>query len=152
MTTAATTTPVTSSSAPDPEVPPRAKRRTYSASYKARILAEYEQLDAAGRGALLRREGLYSSHISTWRALRDQGALAALAAAPGRPPADPLERENARLQKELATAQRVIEVQGKLSALLEQLATGSAAQGARETLEGETNESRTGNGQPRWTR
>ena len=140
-------------------MPPRAKRRTYSASYKARILAEYEQLDAVGRGALLRREGLYSSHISTWRALRDQGALAALAAAPGRPPADPLERENARLQrenarlqKELATAQRVIEVQGKLSALLEQLATGSAAQGARETLEGETNESRTGNGQPRWTR
>ena len=121
------TTPATTSPAPvnvgDVEVPPRAKRRTYSASYKARILAEYEALDAAGRGALLRREGLYSSHISTWRALRDQGALSALAAAPGRPPADPLERENARLQREnarlqkdLATAQRVIEVQGKLSA------------------------------------
>ncbi len=119
---------------PDSEVPPRAKRRMHSASYKARILAEYEPLDATGRGALLRREGLYSSHISTWRALRDRGALAALATAPGRPPADPLERENVRLQrenerlqKELTTAHRVIEVQGKLSALLEQLATSSAS-------------------------
>jgi len=64
------------------EVPARRKRRTYSASYKARILAEYEHLDAAGRGALLQREGLYSSFLSTWRALRDQGAPAALAAAP----------------------------------------------------------------------
>lgn len=83
--------------------------------------------------------GLYSSHISGWRALRNQGALASLAAAPGRPPVDPLERENARLQrenerlqKELATAQRVVEVQGKLSALVEQLATGSAAQTVRD--------------------
>ena len=136
----------------DVEVPPRAKRRTYSASYKARVLAEYEQLDAAGRGALLRREGLYSSHISTWRALRDQGALAALAAAPGRPPADPLERENvrlqrenARLQKELATARHVIEVQGKLSALLEQLATGSAAPTGEGTGGNESE-------RPKWTR
>ena len=127
-----TTTPVPAV-APDPEVPARAKRRIYSASYKARVLAEYEHLDTAGRGALLRREGLYSSHISTWRALRDKGALAALAAPPGRPPTDPVERENVRLQREnerlhreLATAQRVIEIQGKLSALLEQLATSSA--------------------------
>ena len=85
------------------------------------------------RGALLRREGLYSSLISEWRKQRDQGALQALAGAPGRPPSDAreqelarLRRENARLQAELAKTRKVIEVQGKLSALLEQLATGSA--------------------------
>ncbi len=118
---------------PDPEVPARATRRTYSARYKAQILLEYDALDAAGRGALLRRHGLYTSHISTWRKLREQGGLAALAGAPGRPPTDPrerevarLQRENARLQTELSTAQQVIAVQGKLSALLEQLATSSA--------------------------
>ena len=121
------------STVPDPEVPERATRRVYSARYKARIVAEYERLDATGRGALLRREGLYTSHISKWRKLRDQGALVALAAAPGRPAADPrdqelarLRRQTARLEAELAKAHRVIEVQGELSALLEQLATGSA--------------------------
>jgi transposase-like protein len=120
------------STVPDPEVPERATRRVYSARYKARIVAEYERLDATGRGALLRREGLYTSHISKWRKLRDQGALVALAAAPGRPAADPreqelarLRRQTARLEAELAKARRVIEVQGELSALLEQLATGS---------------------------
>ena len=109
-------------------------RRIYSARYKARIVDEYERLDARGRGALLRREGLYSSHIAKWRKLRDRGAVAALAAAPGRPAADPrdqelarLRRQTARLEAELAKAHKVIEVQGKLSALLEQLATDSAA-------------------------
>jgi transposase len=118
---------------PDPEVPERASRRTYSAQYKLRILAEYERRDRDGKGALLRREGLYSSLISEWRKQRDQGALQALAASPGRPPSDTrdqevarLRRDNARLQSDLAKARKVIEVQGKLSALLEQLATGSA--------------------------
>jgi transposase len=116
------------------EVPERATRRTYSAQYKLRILAEYERRDRDGKGALLRREGLYTSLLSEWRKQRDQGALQALAAAPGRQPADTrdqevarLRRENARLQADLAKAHKVIEVQGKLSALLEQLATGSAA-------------------------
>ncbi len=120
---------------PDPEVPSRATRRTYTARYKAQILAEYDALDAAGRGALLRRHGLYTSHIANWRKLRDQGGLAALGGAPGRPPADSRERElsrlrqdNARLHAELSKAQRVIEVQGKLSALLDQLATDSATE------------------------
>ena len=64
---------------PDPEVPARAKRsRRYSAKYKLRILGEYEALDKAGKGALLRREGLYSSLISEWRKQRDRGALEAL--------------------------------------------------------------------------
>jgi len=118
---------------PEPEAPERATRRSYTAQYKLRILAEYERRDRDGRGALLRREGLYSSLISEWRKQRDQGALQALGASPGRPPSDTrdqeaarLRRENARLQADLAKAHRVIEVQGKLSALLEQLATGSA--------------------------
>src|SRR5439155_17169464 len=77
--------------------------------------------DKAGKGALLRREGLYTSLISAWRQQRDQAALAALAKPAGRPPADPVERENAklrkeneRLQAELDKARKVIEVQGKL--------------------------------------
>lgn len=118
---------------PDPQVPERAKRRTYSGKYKAAILAEYDSLDRGGRGALMRREGLYSSLISEGRKQADQGALDALGKTRGRPPADPIERDNARLraqvaklQGELDTSRRVIEVQGKLSALLEQLATGGA--------------------------
>jgi transposase len=128
----AQTAPVTRH--PDPEVPERPRPpRTYPAAYKLRILAEYEQLDKAGKGALLRREGLYTSLISEWRKQRDRGALQALAKPAGRQPADPrdqqlarLRRENQRLQAELGKARKVIEVQGKLSALLEQLATDSA--------------------------
>ena len=119
---------------PDPEVPERAKRpRSYSARYKAETLAEYETLDREGKGALLRREGLYTSLLSEWRKQRDRGALQALGKPSGRPPVDPVEREAARLRRrveqlegELGTARKVIEVQGKLSALLEQLATDSA--------------------------
>jgi len=70
---------------PDPEVPERATRRTYTAQYKLRILAEYERRARDERGALLRREGLYSSLISEWRKQRDEGALQALTAGPGRP-------------------------------------------------------------------
>ena len=125
---------------PDPEVPAKARSRTYSAAYKARVLAEYESLDKAGKGALLRREGLYTSLISAWRQQRDQGALQALAKPAGRPLADPVDRENVRLRKdnerlrvELDRARRVIEVQGKLSALLEQLATDSQGSGSEPT-------------------
>jgi transposase-like protein len=121
---------------PDPEVPERARGpRRYSASYKARILEEYERLDKAGKGALLRREGLYTSLISEWRKQRDRGALQALAKPAGRQPADPRDREVARLRRQveqlesaLGKARKVIEVQGKLSALLEQLATDSVTQ------------------------
>jgi hypothetical protein len=93
-------------------------------------LEEYEQLDRAGKGAPLRREGLYNQPISVWRKQRDKGALEALERPVGRPKADPRDREIARLQAEkdkleagLAKARTVIEVQGKLSALLDQLAT-----------------------------
>jgi len=125
---------------PDPEVPAKARSRTYSASYKARVLAEYESLDKSGKGALLRREGLYTSLISAWRAQRDQGALQALAKPAGRPQSDPRDRDNVRLRQEnehlrgeLDKARRVIEVQGKLSALLGQLATGSPTTSSGET-------------------
>ena len=127
---------------PDPDVPERARGpRRYSAPYKARILEEYERLDKAAKGALLRREGLYTSLISEWRKQRDRGALQALAKPAGRQPADPrdqqvarLRKKNQRLQAELAKARKVIEVQGKLSALLEQLATDSVT----EPQQGET--------------
>ena len=119
---------------PDPEVPERAQQRRYSAAYKLRFLSEYEGLDKAGKGALLRREGLYSSLVSEWRKQRDQGALAALAQKSGRPQADPREREiarlrkeNERLERELDKARKVNEIQVKLSALLE----GLAAEGAK---------------------
>jgi transposase len=113
---------------PSGEVPQRARRRTFTAAYKLAILAEYEAAAPGGRGEVLRREGLYSSHLTEWRKARDVGALAGLAATRGRPPADPVERDNqrlrdrnARLEADLDTARRVIEVQGKVSALLEDL-------------------------------
>lgn len=118
---------------PDPEVPKRAQQRRYSATYKQRFLSEYEGLDKAGKGALLRREGLYSSLVSEWRKQRDRGALSALAQKPGRPQVDPRDREivrlreeNDRLEREVDKWRRVSEIQGKLSALLE----GLAAEGA----------------------
>ena len=121
---------------PDPEVPERARGpRRYSANYKARILDEYEGLSKGDKGALLRREGLYSSLISEWRKQRDRGGIQALAKPSGRPKADSRDREIARLRKEkerleteLDKAHKVIEVQGKLSALLEQLAIDSATE------------------------
>lgn len=62
---------------PDPQVPERATRRTYTAKYKRDVLAEYDACDRAGKGALLRREGLYTSLITAWREQRDRGALEA---------------------------------------------------------------------------
>ncbi len=110
------------------EVPDRAKRRTFTAAYKLKIVEEYEAASPGERGAVLRREGLYSSHLTEWRKARDAGALAGLAATRGRPPSDPVERDNerlrvrnSRLEADLDTARRVIEVQGKVSALLEDL-------------------------------
>ena len=118
---------------PDPQVDERVSRRTYTARYKLEVLAEYERLDKAGKGALLRREGLYTSLITAWREQRDRGALAALSARRGPKPADPAGRENARLvaentrlQAELDKARQVIRVQGELSALLQQLSNQSA--------------------------
>ena len=113
---------------PSGEVPARAKRRTFTGAYKLKVLAEYEAAAPGHRGEVLRREGLYSSVLVEWRKARDAGALAGLAVTRGRPPADPTERDNMRLRErnaalevELDTARQVIEVQGKISALLEDL-------------------------------
>jgi transposase len=117
----------------DPQVPVRAKRRSYTGKYKLAILAEYDNADRAGKGALLRREKLYTSLISEWRKQRDRGALEGLTAAKGRPPVDARDREieqlkaaNTKLTGELDRTRRVVEVQGKLSALLEDLSNESA--------------------------
>ena len=106
------------------------KRRTFTAAYKMGILQQYEQLDdPRERGALLRREGLYTSHISEWRKARDNGAAKALTEKPaGRPPRGAAEVENERLRKEneklsaeLARTKAALEVVGKAHALLELL-------------------------------
>jgi len=118
--------PAAPAGVPDPELVERPKRRRFTAEYKLRILREAGACTRAGEiGALLRREGLYSSHLSSWRKQRDEGALSALARKRGRRPADPLETESAELRRraeraeaELLKAQRVIEVQGNVSALL----------------------------------
>ncbi len=118
---------------PEPEVPERARRRTFTAKYKADVLVEYDAADRGGKGALLRREGLYTSLITSWREQRDKGALTALGKPSGAAPADPAQREVARLRKEnqqltddLDKARQVIEVQSKLSALLDTLAPNSS--------------------------
>jgi transposase len=117
---------------PDPEVPERARRRTFTAAYKQEILAAYDVAPDGEKGAILRREGLYSSLISEWRRARDAGGLAGLKQPRGRPAADPrdariarLEREKAKLEQELATSRFVVEVQAKLQALLERLSEGA---------------------------
>ena len=111
---------------PDPEVHRRSRRR-YSAAYKLRIVEEAALCSQPGQiGALLRREGLYSSLLASWRQQFRQGGVPALAPGQrGRPPVDPLrveldrlQAENARLTQELANAQFVIDVQKKVAALL----------------------------------
>ena len=106
----------------DPEVLPKAERRQFSAEYKLRVLAEADRCNEPGQiGALLRREGLYSSHLSKWRQQRERGALGQQR---GRK-ADPqtaelkrLQRENERLRSRLERAEHIIEVQKKLAELL----------------------------------
>lgn len=113
---------------PDPEVVAHAKRRRFTAEYKHRILAEADQLKGSGGvGALLRREGLYSSVLTTWRRESAAGALQALTPHKRGPKSkrDPLTEENrqlrheiARLEEELRKADIVIDVQKKVAALL----------------------------------
>ena len=113
---------------PDPEVPERARRRTFTAKYKLEVLAAFDAACDGEKGAVLRREGLYSSHITEWRKARDAGALAGLAAPRGRKRRDPaaeriarLQADKQRLEQELATTRAVVDVQAKLHALLEML-------------------------------
>ena len=114
---------------PDPEVPEKATRRRFSGAYKLEILQAVDACSQPGEiGALLRREGLYSSHLSKWRQQRDAGALEGLRPRKrGRKarPVDPqakritqLERENERLRHKLEQAEMIIDVQKKLSRIL----------------------------------
>src|SRR3954447_2711953 len=109
----------------DPNQTDRAKRRTFEAGFKLRVLEEWDRADAAERSAILRREGIYSSMITDWKrqrragSLRDGGARAPDGrGGPSYAEVDRLRRDNLRLQEELAKAKFVIEVQGKVSALL----------------------------------
>jgi transposase len=120
---------------PDPELVEQAKRRSFTAEYKARILAEADACTRPGEvGELLRREGLYTSHLTYWRKQRRDGALKELGQPRGRKPADKrdvqiaaLTRRAERAEAELAKMKRVVEIQGNLSALLdEMLGTDSA--------------------------
>jgi len=120
---------------PDPELVEQAKRRSFTAEYKARILAEADACSRPGEvGELLRREGLYTSHLTYWRKQRKNGALKELGQPRGRKPTDQrdaqiaaLTRRAERAEAELAKMKRVVEIQGNLSALLdEMLGTDSA--------------------------
>jgi transposase len=107
----------------------RPRRRRFSPEYKLAILAEYDRLTEPGdKGALLRREGLYSSHIVEWRRAREAGALAGLAAqgrarkrTPEQVELERVRRRNQRLEAELARTRAALESVGKAHALLEQL-------------------------------
>lgn len=111
---------------PDPEVRPKAKRRQYTTEYKKRILDEADAcITPTQRGALVRREGLYSSHLNAWRRQRDQGILEGLAPKKRGVKPDPLTLENAQLRHEieqlraqLHRAETIIDVQKKVSQLL----------------------------------
>ena len=111
---------------PDPEVPAKVQRRQFTAEYRRRILKEADACKKPGSlGALLRREGLYSSHLSHWRRQREQGELVAGRArkrGPTPTPVDPrmkqLEVENRRLQRKLARAETIITLQKKIAELL----------------------------------
>ncbi len=122
---------------PDPELAERPRRRRFSAEYKLSVVREADALTRTGEiGALLRREGLYSSHLATWRKQRDIGALVGLAPRKrgplGQSPAQvelgALRRRLERTEADLQTARRVIEVQGNVSALLEDLLSKSATE------------------------
>ena len=116
------------------------KRRSFSAAYKARILREYDALETGReRGALLRREGLYSSHIADWRKTRDAGAVNALADKPGGRPGrsaeaveiERLRTENEKLTAELTRTKAALEVAGKAHALLELLSESADSDAKR---------------------
>jgi transposase-like protein len=115
-----------SSRPPNPEVEAKAKRRRYSATYKARILEEVDGCtEPGGVAALLRREGLYSSHLASWRKQRRAGTLRALGTKRGRKgksaaelEVEKLRKENARLKRKLSKADAIIDAQKKIAEIL----------------------------------
>ena len=125
---------------PDPELVEQAKRRTFTAKYKLEILAKADACTRPGEvGEVLRREGLYTSHLTYWRKQVRDGALKELGKSRGRKPADRREQQIAELTRrlerseaELVKARKVIEIQGNLSALLEQMLGTESASGSTE--------------------
>ena len=119
---------------PDPEVAERPTRRRFTAAYKVAILDELDRATTPGsKGAILRREGLYSSHVTDWRRLRALGGFEALGRSRGPKAAHPLVAENerlratvGRLEARLTRAEKVIAVQGNVSALLRELSLEGA--------------------------
>jgi transposase len=120
---------------PDPELVERAKRRTFTAKYKLEILEKVEACTRPGEiGELVRREGLYTSHLTAWRKQRRNGALKELGKPRGRKAVDKrdqeitaLKRKLERSEAELVKARRVIEIQGNVSALLEEMLGSDSA-------------------------
>jgi transposase-like protein len=105
------------------EVVPKAQRRTFSQAYKKQILGEVESSHQPGQiGAILRREGLYSSHLTTWRRQLQQGEVSPQRGRPAPRESEPevkrLRQENERLQQRLAQAEAVIDIQKKVSQLI----------------------------------
>ena len=125
---------------PDPELVGQAKRRSFTAKYKLEILARADACTRPGEiGELLRGEGLYTSHLTYWRRQRRDGALKELGRPRGRKPSDRRDQEIVGLQRrlersesELAKARKVIEIQGNLSALLEQMLGTEGESGSTE--------------------
>jgi transposase-like protein len=119
---------------PDPEVEPRPQRRVFTGDYKAKIVAECDAATEPGQiGAILRREGLYSSHLVDWRRRRVDGLAPRKT---GRPPKNPiireqekellrLKRENAKLQEKLRRAEIIVDAQKKLAEVLTSLRVAS---------------------------
>jgi transposase len=115
--------------APDPEVVAKPKRRQFTAEYRLRVLEEADHCSGTGEvGQLLRREGLYSSHLANWRNARDEGVLRGLrskkrgvkpkASNPLEPKVRELEAKVARLEKDLHKAHIILDVQEKVAGLL----------------------------------
>jgi len=118
-----------SGSPPDPEVSPKPRRRILSAAYKAALLAELDNCQSGEVGAILRREGVYSSSIAAWRKLQREGRLGTskrgpkplvpVKSPPANSEAQQLRRENRRLRYELETARLVIDIQKKVALLMD---------------------------------
>jgi len=134
--------PVAVSTAPDPEVRAVAKRRQFTAAYKLSVVEEADRCSSPGSiGALLRREGLYSSHLTVWRREREAGALAALGARRGRKAKFTAEQRRiaelqsrcAQLERELSQAHTIVEVQKKLCTLLGLPTAASAEKSGSES-------------------
>ena len=136
MTSASLKTRAQNGGVDEPDPAARARRRTFTAEYNARVLAEYDALPvhSGERGALVRREGLYSSHIAEWRKARDAATFAALEpkARPAKRSAEQVQLEKAnakieRLEAELARTKLALEITGKARALLELISESAAS-------------------------